>query len=113
MSSVTIEEEHYIPYSVAKKYILEMIKNGETSSVVQRTYEYLNLVSKCSDSDAIDVLNELKDIINREDIRVIIASICPETSDDVRAILQMDSKNYTDDDVNKILEVVKKHLVKD
>ncbi|ARM75901.1 RNA polymerase Rpb4 family protein [Acidianus manzaensis] len=112
MSSVTIIEEHYIPYSVAKKYILEMIKNNENSSVVQRTYEYLNLISKCSDEDALKVMEELKEVVEREDTRALLASICPESQDDVKAILQIEGKNYSDDDITKIIEVIKKHLQK-
>lgn len=111
-SSVEIVEEHYIPYSVAKKYILELIRNGESSSVVQRTYEYLNLVSKCSEDDAVKIMEELKEVIGREDIRALIASICPQTPDEARAILGIDSKNYSSETINKVIEVVKKYLQK-
>jgi DNA-directed RNA polymerase subunit F len=109
--SLKIEEEHFIPYSVAKKYLQEIISNGISSNLLQRTFDYLNSVSKCSPDDAIKIMEELKDIIKREDIRAIIASLCPLTIEEVRSILVLDtSTTYPTEVVQKIIEVVKKYM---
>ncbi|MUM64463.1 DNA-directed RNA polymerase subunit F [Acidianus infernus] len=112
MSSVIIEEEHYIPYSVAKKYVYELIRNGNNSSILQRTYEYLNSITKCNDEDAAKLMEELAQLVEKEEIRAVIASICPTTVDEVRSILASDSKNYGQEILEKIVELVKKYLQK-
>lgn len=109
--SVKVIEEHYIPYSVAKKYLQEVINNGFSSSLLQRTFEYLNAVSKCDDKGAEEIMEELKEIVKKEEIRAMIASLCPQTIDEVRVILATDtSTTYTTEQVQKIVEIVKKHM---
>ncbi|BDC19300.1 DNA-directed RNA polymerase subunit F [Acidianus sp. HS-5] len=112
MSSVIVEDEHYIPYSVARKYVYELIKNGNNSSILQRTYEYLNAINKCGEEDAIKLMGELSQFVEKEEIRAVIASICPSTIDEVRSILALDSKNYSQEILEKIVELVKKYLQK-
>ena len=112
MSSVLVEEEHYIPYSVAKKYVYELIRNGNNSSILQRTYEYLNAITKCGEEEATKLMEDLAQIIEKEEIRAIIASICPTTIDEVRGILSSDNKNYDQETLEKIVELVKKYLQK-
>ncbi|WP_371810386.1 RNA polymerase Rpb4 family protein [Acidianus sp. RZ1] len=104
-----IEEERYIPYALAKKYIDELIKNGQSSAILQRTFDYLNLISKCNEEGTEKIMDELKEIIQREDIRVVISSICPMSTDEVRAILSTDSKTYSQDDIDKVLDIVRKY----
>jgi len=109
--SLKIEEEHYVPYSFAKKILQELISSGNSSTILQRTFEYLNTFSKCNEDEAEAIMEELKDIIPREDVRAIIASLCPTTIEEVRSILVLDSgKTYTTEQIQKIIEVVKSHM---
>ena len=109
--SLKIEEEHYVPYPFAKKILQEIISSGNSSAILQRTFEYLNTFSKCNDTEAEAVMEELKDIIPREDIRAIIASLCPTTIEEIRSILVLDSgKTYTTEQIQKIIEIVKSHI---
>ncbi|WP_338601182.1 DNA-directed RNA polymerase subunit F [Sulfolobus tengchongensis] len=111
MSSVYIVDEHYIPYSVAKKLLGEVIKSGVSSNLLQRTYDYLNSVEKCDAEVAQKIMEELSSIVNREDVRAVLASICPLTPDEVRSILIMDSnKSYSSDDIQKIIDIIKKYI---
>ncbi|QGA54481.1 DNA-directed RNA polymerase subunit F [Sulfolobus sp. E5-1-F] len=111
MSSVYIVEEHYIPYSVAKKLLSDVIKSGGSSNLLQRTYDYLNSVEKCDAESAQKVVEELSSIISREDVRAILASICPITPDEVRSILVMDSnRTYTSEDIQKIIDIIRKYI---
>jgi DNA-directed RNA polymerase subunit F len=110
MSSESVIEEHYIPYSKAKKYIYELIKSGSQSPMIQRVYEYLNSVEKCSDEDVNSLLDEIKTIIEKEEALAMIASICPTTIDELKAILVIDNKTYSNDDLEKVIESIKKHL---
>ncbi|BFH73519.1 DNA-directed RNA polymerase subunit F [Sulfurisphaera javensis] len=109
--SLKVEEEHYVPYSYAKKILQDVISSGSSSNILQRTFEYLNTVSKCDSDVSLKIMEELKDIIPREDIRAIIASICPTTIEEVRSILVLDSgKTYTTDQIQKIISIVKSHM---
>ena len=109
--SLKIEEEHYVPYPFAKKLIQQIISSGNSSDILQRTFEYLNTFSKCDDTEAEAVMEELKDIVPREDVRAIIASLCPTTIEEVRSILVLDSgKTYTTEQIQKIIEIIKSHL---
>ncbi|AWR94428.1 RNA polymerase Rpb4 family protein [Acidianus brierleyi] len=110
MSSESIIDEHYISYSEAKKYIYEIIKSGLQSPMIQRVYEYLNNVEKCSNEDVSSLLDEIKPIIEKEEVLAMIASICPTTIDELRAILVIDNKTYSNDDLEKVIESIKKHL---
>ena len=109
--SLKIEEERYVPYPFAKKILQQIVSSGNSSAVIQRTFEYLNTFSKCDDSEAEAVMEELKEIIPREDVRAIIASLCPTTIEEVRSILVLDSgKTYTTEQIQKVIEIVKSHL---
>ncbi|MEM0188303.1 MAG: DNA-directed RNA polymerase subunit F [Saccharolobus sp.] len=111
MASVFIIEEHYVPYSVAKKLLGEVIKSGISSNLLQKTFDYLNSVEKCDADSAQKLVVELGSIIDREDVRAILASICPTTIDEVRSILVIDSsKSYTSEEVQKIIEIIKKYI---
>ncbi len=111
MSSIYVVEEHYIPYSVAKKLLSDVIKSGVSSNLLQKTFDYLNDVEKCSAEDAEKLMEDLKSVVSREDIRAVIASICPITADEVRSILIMDAgKTYTSEDIQKIVDLIKKYV---
>lgn len=109
--SLKIEEEHFIPYSVAKKILQELISSGNSSNILQRTFEYLNNFSKCNDNEALAIMEELKDIIQKEEVRSIIASLCPTTVEEVRSILVLDSgKIYSTEIIQKIIQIIKSHM---
>jgi len=110
--SSQILEDHYIPYSVAKKLLLQVSEaEPNPSNLLQRTISYLSHVEKCEAEEAETLMRELEEIIEREDLRAMIASICPLSLDEVRSILGIDSaKTYSTEEVEKIVESVKKHL---
>ncbi|MDT7860860.1 MAG: DNA-directed RNA polymerase subunit F [Saccharolobus sp.] len=111
MSSVYIIEEHYIPYPVAKKLLGEVIKSGVSSNLLQKTFDYLNENEKCDAESAQKLMEELKSIVSREDVRAVLASICPLTVDEIRSILVMDSGHtYTSEDIQKIIDLIKKYV---
>lgn len=109
--SLKVEDEHYVPYSYAKKLLQDLISSGSSSTILQRTFEYLNSVTKCDSENSLKIMEELKDIIQREDVRAIIASICPTSIEEVRSILILDSgKTYTTEQIQKIIDIVKSHM---
>jgi len=113
-SSIIILEQHYIPYSVARKLLEEVIKAGSSSALIQRTYEYLSSVEKCDASSAQKIMEELNSIEElSEESRALIASLCPSTIDELRAILVIEGgKTIHTETLQKILEIVGKYARK-
>ncbi len=110
MSSLEVVEEHFISYPEAKKYIYEIIKSGSQSAILQRVYEYLSNVEKCPAEEAEALKAELSSIVKKEEVIAMIASICPTTIDELKAIIVVDKTNYSDEDLQKIIAAVKSHL---
>jgi DNA-directed RNA polymerase subunit F len=110
--SSRVVEEHYVPYSVAKKLLSQVMENSQdTSNLLQKTMNYLIRVDKCEAEEAEILMQELSDVVEREDIRAIISSICPISIDEMRSILAIETgKTYSTEEVEKIIELVKKHL---
>lgn len=109
-SEIRIVEEHGIPYSIARKYLESLIKDGISSSLIQRTYDYLTSVIKCDADNAQKLMEELKQFNLKEETIAIIASICPDNIDDLRAVLVIEgSINLDKDQLEKIVEIVKKY----
>lgn len=109
--SYRVVEAKPLPYSYVKEKLRELIDSGNSSQAIQRVFDYLNEVSKCSGEDAMKVMDELSSLLPKEEVRAVLSSICPKTPDEVRSILAMDtSKTYSTDDVNKIIEIISKYL---
>ncbi|MCI2414585.1 MAG: RNA polymerase Rpb4 family protein [Candidatus Aramenus sp.] len=110
MSSLEVVEEHFISYPEAKKCIYEIIRNGSQSAILQRVYEYLNNVEKCPAEEVESLKAELSNVVKKEEVIAMIASICPTTIDELKAILVIDKSSYSDEDLQKIIGAVKSHL---
>ncbi|EHP69458.1 MAG: DNA-directed RNA polymerase subunit F [Metallosphaera yellowstonensis] len=109
MPSIQVIEEEFVPYSVAKKILGEVISSGISSSVLQKTFEYLNSLEKCSAENAIKLMEEISSIIQKPEVKAMISSLCPETPDEVRAISILEGRNLTQEEVQKIIEAVKRY----
>jgi len=55
------------------------------------------------------IVEELKEIGMRDKQAVAIANFLPEDRDDLRTILQKEYNSFTDEEIEKILEIVKKN----
>ena len=109
--SYRIEEIRQLPYGYVKDKIRQLIDSGNSSQTIQRVFDYLNEVSKCSGDDAMKVMEELSALVVREDVRAVVSSICPRTPDEVRSVLAMDpSKTYSTEEVEKIIEIISKYI---
>ncbi|BBD71805.1 DNA-directed RNA polymerase subunit F [Sulfodiicoccus acidiphilus] len=95
---------------MAGKILGEVVKSGQTSTILQRTYEYLNSVSKCSAEDASKIVEELDGLLSKEETKVMIASICPKTHEELRTLLTLEGKTYTTEELDRVLEIVRKYV---
>jgi DNA-directed RNA polymerase subunit F len=109
--SYRVVELSSVPYAYVKERLKALIESGNSSQTIQRAFDYLNALSKCSSEDANNVMEELKDVVGSEDVRVVLSSVCPTTPDEVRTILAMDTgKTYSPEDVDKIVQIISKYI---
>jgi len=87
-------------------------KEKEENKRIEMTREYLNNFLKIKPEDAIKLKQEIKDLniakIDEEHL-VKIVDILPIDADDIRKIFFGTSVTLTQDEIQKILEVVKKY----
>jgi DNA-directed RNA polymerase subunit F len=88
----------------------EVLKSSQPSAILQRTSEYLSAVSKCDAEDALKLLDELDGLLLKEETKVMIASICPKTHEELRTLLTLEGKTYTTEELDKMLAIVRKYV---
>jgi DNA-directed RNA polymerase subunit F len=112
--SIKVIEEEFVPYSIARRLLEQLIKSGVSSALIQRTHDYLVSVEKCNAEDAQKIVEELKklNILKNETI-AIIASICPTSIDELRSILVIEGKVLPTEDLEKILNIIFKYFKKE
>ncbi len=89
-------------------------KEGTISHLVAKTLEYLEKFSKITMEDAEKLYRELEEYGLKEETRINIINICPETSDELRTILVIEGKEkaYDPEVLEKILETINKYCKK-
>ncbi len=106
----TLSEE--VITDVEAKSILEAREKGS-----ELKYEQKNALEVLRKSVKVDLekskalTEELKKIEKLRDRQTVaIVNFLPEDRDDMRAILQKEYNSLTDDEINLVLETVKKHI---
>ncbi len=99
-----------IPMAVARK-ILEKYRDKELLYEQKLAIEHLTKFTKMQDDKkALEMFNEIKETFKVPDeIAVQIVDLMPETTDDVRAILAMLKFSLKEEEIKKIVEIVKKY----
>ncbi len=99
---------------VTDREALDIIEN-RAKELIEPKYdqknslEVLNKFVKVNAEKIKALVGELMKISKIKDRHaVLIANLLPEDKDDLRAVLQKDYNNFTEDEVNLILETVKK-----
>ncbi|MGC9105772.1 MAG: RNA polymerase Rpb4 family protein [Thermoprotei archaeon] len=109
--SYIVEEAKSIPNSYVKEKLRELIDSGNSSQTIQRVFDYLNVIAKCDSESAMKAMEELKDLVKKDDIRTVLVNVCPTTADEVRSVLAMDTgSNYSPEDVDNIVKIISKYV---
>jgi DNA-directed RNA polymerase subunit F len=106
----TIAEE-IIP-DIEDKSILEAReKDGELRYEQQNTLELLRKFVKLDKEKTSVLMEDLKKIEKLRERQIVsIANFLPEDREDLRAILQKEYSVLTDEEINLVLETVKKYI---
>ena len=107
---IDVSEVRYIPYAEAKRLLEAIIRDGISSNVLQKTYEYLNSMGKCEAENAAKLTESLKSMGLREEVAAMIASICPLSVEEIRSIALLEGKTFSQDELQLVLDLVKKYI---
>ncbi len=84
----------------------------DLSFETRRALEHLSLFSKLSPEKAEKLLEELLDLgIKKKEIAIKIVDLVPRTADELRAIYAKERFTLSQEEIEKILETVEKHII--
>lgn len=101
--------EELITNAEAKKAVDSIGKPDDMKYEQKNAYENLKKFAKAEPKQIEALVEELKKMNKLRDRNVVaIANMLPEDTDDLRAILHKEYSNFTTEEINLILENVKK-----
>jgi DNA-directed RNA polymerase subunit F len=106
-----IIKEVLVTDAEAKKILEKRAKSIELGYEQKNALEHLRKFVKIPEDKAKEIIKELEKIERlRPRERIMIANLLPEDRDDLRVILQKDYTNFSEDEINLILETIKKNI---
>ncbi len=103
-----IKEIKSVPNDVAREILEKKEKEREFTFEQRNALETLRKFKKLEAKDAEKLVEELKALGLRERQAVLIANIMPEDKDDLRVVLYKEYASFSEEEINKILQTVKK-----
>ena len=99
-----------IPMAKAKEIMIKREKQGEIGYEQKLALEHLKKFTKLTEKEAEELIKELSTVIKMSDETLIsIVDILPKDTDELRLLFSREKFNLKDEEINKILEIVKKY----
>ena len=106
---MNILTEETITDAEAREALEKREKDVEMKYEQKNSLEILRKFAKSDPEKIKNLVNELKSIEKlREKQIVAISNFLPQDKDDLRAVLHKEYANFTEDEIEKIIELVKK-----
>ncbi len=106
-----ISNEQIVTDAEAKKILEKREKEGELKYEQKNALEVLRKFIDVPDGKVKELTENLRKIEKLRDRHIAaIANFLPEDKDDLRAILHKEYPSFTEDEINLILETVKKSI---
>lgn len=106
-----IIEAKPVPMGVAKEIMVKKERKEEISYEQKLAIEHLKKFTKLSKDKALKLIEEISNVVKLSDeILVQIVDILPQTKDELRTILATEKFSLRDEEIEKILEIIKKYL---
>lgn len=114
MTFKEVIEFQYITVAEAKEILEKLIEKrkefGELSFETRKTMNYLNTVAKLDAENARKLVEELEQLPHvTKEIAIKIADILPDIPDEVRVIYAKERITLTPEQIQEILDIVKKY----
>jgi len=108
---MNILSEEVVPDVEAKTLLENREKEGELRYEQKNALELLRKSVKLDKEKNASLIEELKKVEKlREKQIVTIVNFLPEDRDDLRAVLQKEYSALTNDEINLVLEILKKYI---
>lgn len=105
-----IIEAKPIPMAIARAVMAEKEKEKELGYEQKVAYEHLTKFTKLKEADAEKFLEELNSIVRMsQETAVQVVNLLPKSADEMRLIFSRERFSLKEDEINKILELVKKY----
>ena len=105
-----VVKEKPVPLAEVLSILEKTKKQGELEYWQRLTYDYAQKFAKYKPEEAKKLMDELLKMEKiREHQAVAIVDLMPETKDDIELIFSKERTKLEDDEVKKILEIVKKY----
>ncbi len=105
-----IKETYPVTMAEAKEIMAKHSKERELGYEQNISFEHLNKFTKLKPADAKKFMDELNSILRMSpETAVQIANIMPDSADELRIIFARESFSLKEEEVSKILELVKKY----
>ncbi|AKG91606.1 DNA-directed RNA polymerase, subunit F [Geoglobus ahangari] len=114
MTFKEVIEFQYITVAEAKEVLEKLVEKrkeiGELSFEARKTMNYLSAVAKLDAEKARELVDELEKLphVTRE-IAIKIADILPDIPDEVRVVYAKERVTLTPEQIQEILDIVKKY----
>lgn len=109
MCPVEVIEEQVVTDAEAKEIIDSLAAKKELKYEQKSSLEVLSKFVEMPAGNAKNLISELLKISKLRDRHIVtIANVLPKDKDDLRAILHKEYATFTEDEINLILETVKK-----
>jgi DNA-directed RNA polymerase subunit F len=106
---MNILTEETVSDSEAREILEKREKDGELKYEQKNSLEILRKFTKDNPEKMKNLVKELKTIEKLRDKQIVsISNFLPEDKDDLRVILHKEYTNFTDEEIDKIIELVKK-----
>ena len=106
-----VVEEKPITMAEAKEIMMEREKKGELGYEQKLAIEHLKKFTKLGKKESEALLEELNSIVRMSpETAIQIVSILPKNPDEVRLAFSKEKFSLTEEEINKILEAVRKYL---
>ncbi len=104
-----VVEVQPVPMAEAKEIVLKKEKDKELGYEQKLAAEHLKKFTKLKPEEAKKFMEELSSIVKASPAtQVTIANILPQTTDEVRLIFAHERFSLKEEEISKILEIVKK-----
>ncbi len=108
---VKIIEIKPVPMAVAKELMMKKEKEEEISYEQKLSIEHLKKFTKLSKDKALKLAEEISNVVKLSDeVLVQIVDILPQSIDELRLILASEKFSLREEEMNKILEVIRKYV---
>ncbi len=95
----------HLTYSEVAELLKNLMSSGEEfSHMVSRVYEYASKMVRCVNGG--EVVEELVKLGLKEVTAVMLVNNCPGSVDEVRVLLNFESKVFESEELERILEIL-------